>query len=169
MPQSSKKDVLTTRLQYLAVALKVAREGTDAVPIARQILGSAAHCVDLAITLRRGDVAVKTLAESAAMFATQINEVTKVRERMVDGALLTCLERLDSIFTDVREFVMETANAQRLAKIMRYLFVIPERVAELQSKLNFEVQVFLVATAVEANVRIAESALYDGEVCPILN
>lgn len=50
MPRPDKKGrSLTTTLTVLVVALKIAREATDDVPLVKQILGSAVHVVELAL------------------------------------------------------------------------------------------------------------------------
>lgn len=106
----SKSQAPAPALSLLIVALKVAREATDDVPIVKQILGAAVHIVQFAEVQQhtpaarlahrshplqktsKGDDALRALAEKAALFAQQIQQV--VAGRSMEQRLAARLRRL---------------------------------------------------------------------------
>ncbi|KZV85969.1 hypothetical protein EXIGLDRAFT_841098 [Exidia glandulosa HHB12029] len=171
MAASTSRTVSTavaTTLAGATVALKVAREATDAVPIAKQILGAAAHISELAEKINKKRDAMYSLVEKSGIYAHQID--IAVGGRVLDVQLQRRLERLYNVFREI-EALLEKQTAPRTAALraLRNVFVLPNKAEALASDLESEMKLFQLATSIDTRLAVADTAreveqnaLYDG-------
>ncbi|KZV93933.1 hypothetical protein EXIGLDRAFT_767594 [Exidia glandulosa HHB12029] len=159
----------TRPLATTSVALKIAREATDAVPIAKQILGVAVHISEFAerVQERRDDM--YELIEKAGIYASEINAT--VGGRVLDAQLHRRLERLLLVFEKIEQLVAKEASDKgRFVRRMRNLFVAPVKAEKLAAELEREIKLFELTATLDARIAanetarlIEDGALYDGE------
>ncbi|KZV98199.1 hypothetical protein EXIGLDRAFT_321374 [Exidia glandulosa HHB12029] len=160
------------------LALKVAREATDSVSIAKQILGSAAHISEFAEKIEKNRKAMNDLIAKSAEYACHIDTI--VAGRIVEGKVLSILKRLCSVFTKIEALVAEAAAVKNgVKRRLHNIFLAPKKASELSSQLEKEMQLFQLAMMLDVRLAISETAeetlraihendLYDSEgVSPI--
>ncbi|KZV82917.1 hypothetical protein EXIGLDRAFT_684410, partial [Exidia glandulosa HHB12029] len=151
--------IVSTGLSVATVALDVAPEVTDAVPIAKQILNSAAHISDAAEKIQKKREAMYTLVEKADIYATQID--IAIAGRVLDASLQRRLERLHSVFVKIEALVNDEVRVKNRALAGRTWKNSSNRPGSLVAELDREIQLFHLLTAARA---VAEDAKYDGQV-----
>ncbi|KZV95563.1 hypothetical protein EXIGLDRAFT_735108, partial [Exidia glandulosa HHB12029] len=128
-------------LETATVAFKIAREATDAVPIVRQILGSAALITEFAERVHNRREAMYQLCEKAAIYATQID--TTVSSRRVDSRLRRRLIRLQIVFAQIERLMTDEVRPKsKLRRALRDAFITPKRAETLARELEQEIQLF---------------------------
>ncbi|KZV95520.1 hypothetical protein EXIGLDRAFT_834246 [Exidia glandulosa HHB12029] len=134
--------VIATGLSVATVTLNVAGAAADAVPIAKQILNSAAHISAVAEKIQKKREAMYTLVEKADIYATQID--IAVAGRILDASLQRRLERLYSVFLKIEALVDVTAGGKSnaLARVWHNVVTKPNRAETLVVKLDQEIQLF---------------------------
>ncbi|KZV81521.1 hypothetical protein EXIGLDRAFT_779624 [Exidia glandulosa HHB12029] len=130
-------------IDLLVALLKAAREATDDVPIVKQILGAAVHIIEYAEKMRGNRRAMLSLAEKAATFAQQIQQI--VEGCVVNDILQARLQRLHTVFDGIESFARpESAVRGRFKRTVRTYFIVPRQIERLRGDLENEIQVFLV-------------------------
>ncbi|KZW01815.1 hypothetical protein EXIGLDRAFT_716464 [Exidia glandulosa HHB12029] len=159
MPRTTPRSVGPT-LAALVVALKVAREATDDVPIVKQILGAAVAIVEYAEKIDKNRDAMYSLATKSATLARQIKDI--VAGRTVNPLLTAHLEELSDVFKGVEDFMAKHAAVGRFSRIRRafdHAFVVAKHVERLREELQDASQGFLIAAALDSNLGIQETKL----------
>ncbi|KZV95525.1 hypothetical protein EXIGLDRAFT_766094 [Exidia glandulosa HHB12029] len=150
--------LVSTGLAAATVALNVAGAATDAVPIAKQILNSAAHISAVAEKIQKKREAMYTLVEKADIYATQID--TAVAGRVLDASLQRRLERLYSVFLKIEALVDVTAGSKNNALVRVWQNVVskPNRAETLVVELEREIQLFQARSYPVVSYPSAQSA-----------
>ncbi|KZV91021.1 hypothetical protein EXIGLDRAFT_719748 [Exidia glandulosa HHB12029] len=139
------------------LALKVAREATDSVSIAKQILGSAAHISEFAEKIEKNRKAMNDLIAKSAGYACHIDTI--VAGRIVEGKVLSNLRRLCSVFTRIEALVAEAAAVKNgVKRRLHNIFIAPNKASDLASELEREMQLFQVAMTLDMRLAINETA-----------
>ncbi|KZV93932.1 hypothetical protein EXIGLDRAFT_748895 [Exidia glandulosa HHB12029] len=149
-------------LESATLAFKIAREATDAVPIVRQIVGSAALITEFAERVHTRREAMYQLCEKAAIYATQID--TTLSGRKVDSHLYLRLLRLRTVFAQIERLMTDEARIKsKIRRTLRDAFIAPKRAEALARELEQEIQLFSLLTAVDTSIAVSDDTRYDGE------
>ncbi|KZV85957.1 hypothetical protein EXIGLDRAFT_775039 [Exidia glandulosa HHB12029] len=169
VPRRQPSALVSNGLSVATTALNVAGAATDAVPIAKQILNSAAHISAVAEKIQKKREAMYTLVEKADIYATQID--ISVAGRVPDASLKRRLERLYSVFLKIEALVSHNAGSKKHPMIRLWQTVItkPIRAETLVVELDREIQLFeawiQLSLVVDDTARaIAADARYDGQI-----
>ncbi|KZV92313.1 hypothetical protein EXIGLDRAFT_769079 [Exidia glandulosa HHB12029] len=156
-PRCSTLPAAATTLETAAAALKVAREATDAIPIAGQILGSAAHIFELAEKIEKKRQAMHDLVTTSANYAHQID--LAVAGRVLEVSIERRLERLYTVFAKIEAlFQRETAPQRAILRILHQVFVLPIRAEALAAELENEMKLFQALSLIDARLAVADTA-----------
>ncbi|KZW00981.1 hypothetical protein EXIGLDRAFT_830401 [Exidia glandulosa HHB12029] len=169
--------LVSTGLSVATVALNVAGAATDAVPIAKQILNSAAHICAAAERIQKKREAMYTLVEKSDIYATQIN--IAVAGRVLNTSLQRRLERLYSVFLKIEALVDTKAGSKNnaLTRVWQNVVAKPNRAETLVVELEREIQLFQLLTEIQLSLvadhtasavddtatAVAADAKYDGQ------
>ncbi|KZV92338.1 hypothetical protein EXIGLDRAFT_836530 [Exidia glandulosa HHB12029] len=162
--------LVSTGLAAATVALSVAGAATDAVPIAKQILNSAAHISVVAEKIQKKREAMYTLIEKADIYATQID--IAVAGRVLDPSLQRRLQRLYSVFLKIEALVDVKAGVKNnaLTRVLQNVITKPSRAETLLVELEREIQLFQLLTGIQLSLIVGETARavvadmkYDGQ------
>ncbi|KZV80396.1 hypothetical protein EXIGLDRAFT_756276, partial [Exidia glandulosa HHB12029] len=153
--------LISTGLSAATVALNVAGAATDAVPIVKQILNSAAHISAVAERIQKKREAMYTLVEKASIYATQIN--VTVAGRVLDATLQRRLERLFTVFEKIEalvedKVVRKNGARARLAGLWQKLIAKPNLAETLAAELDREIQLFQLVTGVQQTLTLEDVA-----------
>ncbi|KZV94391.1 hypothetical protein EXIGLDRAFT_708814 [Exidia glandulosa HHB12029] len=123
--------------------LRVAREATDGIQIAKQILGSAAHIAELAERIQQKREAMEQLVEQASLYARMVD--IAVAGRVLDAALQLRLGRLHRVFKKIEALVdADVRPKSSVKRALQNIFIQPDRAATLSRELEREIQLFQV-------------------------
>ncbi|KZW00997.1 hypothetical protein EXIGLDRAFT_720052 [Exidia glandulosa HHB12029] len=162
--------LVSTGLSVATVALNVAGAATDSVPIAKQILNSAAHISAFAEKMHKKQEAMHMLIKKAENYSTQIH--IAVAGRVLDAQLQQRLARLLSVFVKIEALVEEKLGRKKNPARLWHKFITkPNRAEELAAELDQAMTLFtvrpsshLVSLTVDDTARaVAEDARYDGQ------
>ncbi|KZV95553.1 hypothetical protein EXIGLDRAFT_834258 [Exidia glandulosa HHB12029] len=168
-PRRSTLPAAATTLETAAAALKVAREATETVPIAGQILGSAAHIFELAEKIEKKRQAMYDLVTTSASYAQQID--LAVAGRVLEVSMERRLERLYTVFAKIEALLqMETAPKRAILRVLRQVFVLPVQAEVLAAELENEMKLFQALSLIDTRLAVADTARimeedvqYDGD------
>ncbi|KZV81384.1 hypothetical protein EXIGLDRAFT_731371 [Exidia glandulosa HHB12029] len=177
VPRRQPSALVSTGLSAATVALNVAGAATDAVPIAKQILNSAAHICAAAERIQKKREAMYTLVEKSDIYATQIN--IAVAGRVLNTSLQRRLERLYSVFLKIEALVDIKAGSKNnaLTRVWQSVVAKPNRAETLVAELEREIQLFQLLTEIQLSLvadhtacaiddtatAVAADAKYDGQ------
>ncbi|KZV92342.1 hypothetical protein EXIGLDRAFT_718432 [Exidia glandulosa HHB12029] len=158
VPRSQASAILSTGLSAATVALNVAGAAADAVPIAKQILNSAAHISAAAERIQKKRETMYLLVEKADIYATQID--IAVAGRVLDTSLQRRLARLYSVFLKIEELVDIQAGSKNnvLARVWYNVVRKPNRAETLVVKLEQEIQLFQLLTGIQLSLVVDNTA-----------
>ncbi|KZV92344.1 hypothetical protein EXIGLDRAFT_76578 [Exidia glandulosa HHB12029] len=158
LPRRQPSALVSNGLSMATVALNIAGAATDAVPIAKQILNSAAHISAVAEKIQKKREAMYTLVEKADIYATQID--IAVAGRILDASLQRRLERLYSVFLKIEALVDVTAGGKSnaLARVWHNVVTKPNRAETLVLKLDQEIQLFQLLTGIQLSLVVDNTA-----------
>ncbi|KZV95529.1 hypothetical protein EXIGLDRAFT_766098 [Exidia glandulosa HHB12029] len=123
--------------------LRVAREATDGIQLAKQILGSAAHIAELAERIQQKREAMEQLVEQSSLYARMVD--IAVAGRVLDAALQLRLGRLHLVFKKIEALVdADVRPKSRVKRALQNIFIQPDRAATLSRELEREIQLFQV-------------------------
>ncbi|KZV84135.1 hypothetical protein EXIGLDRAFT_727585 [Exidia glandulosa HHB12029] len=144
--------LVSNGLAAATVALNIAGAATDAVPIAKQILNSAAHISAVAEKIQKKREAMYTLVEKADIYATQIN--IAVAGRILDASLQRRLERLYFVVLKIEALVEAKVGSKKnaLTRAWRNVVTKPNRAERLVVELEREVQLFQLLTGIQLSL-----------------
>ncbi|KZV98376.1 hypothetical protein EXIGLDRAFT_832180 [Exidia glandulosa HHB12029] len=171
VPRRQPSALLSTGLSVTTALLNVAGAVTDTVPIAKQILNSAAHISAVAEKIQRKREAMYTLVEKADIYATQID--IAVAGRVLDVPLKRRLERLYSVFLKIEVLVSDKAGRRSnpLTRFWQNVVTKPNRAETLVVEIEREIQLFQLLTGIHLSLvvddtarAVAAEARYDGQI-----
>ncbi|KZV85983.1 hypothetical protein EXIGLDRAFT_698801 [Exidia glandulosa HHB12029] len=149
-------------LAATTVALKIAGAATDAVPIAKQILNSAAHICAAAEGIQKKREGMYLLVEKADLYATQIDQA--VAECEIDTSLQRRLGRLYSygfVFHKIEALVNDEVESKSpaLVRVWRNIITKPNRAETLLAELDREIELFHILNGIQQSA----DSKYDGQ------
>ncbi|KZV85980.1 hypothetical protein EXIGLDRAFT_725282 [Exidia glandulosa HHB12029] len=161
--------LVSNGLSMATVALNVAGAATDAVPIAKQILNSAAHISAFAERIHKKREAMYALIRKVEAYSTQID--IAVAGRVLDPQLQHRLARLLSVFVKIEALLEEKAGRKKYpVRVWNKLIAKPDRAEVLAADLDQEMTLFNLLTGIQLSLTVddtaravAEDALYDGQ------
>ncbi|KZV95535.1 hypothetical protein EXIGLDRAFT_470358 [Exidia glandulosa HHB12029] len=168
-PSHTTSSAVVTTLEAATAALKIGREATDAVPIAKQILGAAANIFELAERIEKKRQAMFDLVLAAGDYAKQIDAA--VAGRVLDVKMQRRLERLYTVFAKIEALMQKEAGPKSVAlRTLRNVFVLPIKAESLATELEREMKLFQISGNIDTRLAIAdtvriveEDSRYDGD------
>ncbi|KZV85976.1 hypothetical protein EXIGLDRAFT_233208 [Exidia glandulosa HHB12029] len=153
--------LVSNGLAAATVALNIAGAATDAVPIAKQILNSAAHICAAAERIQKKREAMYLLVEKADTYAKQIDQA--VADCEIDTSLERRLGRLYCVFVKIEALVNDKVEGKSpaLVRVWRNVITKPNRAEALLGELDREIELFHILTGIQLSTDVK----YDGQVC----
>ncbi|KZV98074.1 hypothetical protein EXIGLDRAFT_702161 [Exidia glandulosa HHB12029] len=161
--------LVSTGLAAATVVFNIAGAATDAVPIAKQILDSAAHISAFAERIHKKREAMYTLIRKVEVYSTQIDIL--VAGRVLDARLQQRLTRLLSVFVKIEALVEEKLTWKNYSvKAWQKFIAKPNRAEELAAELDHVMTLFNFLNGIQLSLviddtahTVADDAGYDGQ------
>lgn len=146
----------------MSLAVSLAREATDAVPVVKQTLGVAVRIMALAEKIDRDREALHALADRSLQLCRRVTNV--MDGRTPDARILSSLERILAVFDKVEAFMKKHVARRSLHRAISYTLTVPQHVDRLTSDLENALQELVVVTLLDVNhhVHATQFSVDDG-------
>ncbi|KZV95531.1 hypothetical protein EXIGLDRAFT_470320 [Exidia glandulosa HHB12029] len=149
--------LMASRLEGLTLALKVAREATEVLPVLNQILGAAAHISELAEKIQKKREVMYTLIERVAIYAREIEMA--VTGRTLDAQMRRRLDRLYCVFAKVESLLVTKAEAKKTPlRLLRDVFIVSNKAESLANELEGEMKLLQLLISIDTRLALSDAA-----------